>query len=131
MQASPAQRGRRAGRRFRPARFVVYSNPVVGTSANGTETFYSAKNTSKNEWGVTSKDLATRMQKAVQSVIGRYNRGVKVNSNLAVLTHTNMPAVLVEAAFVSNKTDAAILKNSDKIDELAQAIHDVIVESFE
>ena len=71
------------------------------------------------------------MQKAVQSVIGRYNRGVKVNSNLAVLTHTNMPAVLVEAAFVSNKTDAAILKNSDKIDELAQAIHDVIVESFE
>ena len=111
--------------------FVSIHLNSFGTSANGTETFYSAKNTSKNEWGVTSKDLATRMQKAVQSVIGRYNRGVKVNSNLAVLTHTNMPAVLVEAAFVSNKTDAAILKNSDKIDELAQAIHDVIVESFE
>ena len=111
--------------------FISIHLNSFGSSPNGTETYYSAKNTSKNDWGITSKELATRMQKAIQSVINRQNRGVKVNSNLAVLTHTNMPAILIETAFVSNKTDASILKNPDKIDEVANAIYDVIVGTFE
>lgn len=45
---------------------------------------------------------------------------VKVRTDLSVLKHTNMPAILVEMGFISNADNAYILKN--KQDELAQAI---------
>lgn len=107
----------------------VNSYPYSSTP-NGTETYYSTKNTSKNDWGITSKSFAQKMQKAIQPIIGRTNRGVKA-ANYAVLYHTNMPAILIETAFASNKQDAAILKNSSKIAEIGKAIYDVTAEAFE
>lgn len=100
------------------------------SNPNGTETYYSTKNTNKNDWGITSKSFATKMQNAIQPIIGRTNRGVK-SANYAVLYHTNMPAILIETAFASNKQDAAILKNSNKIAQIGQAIYEVTAEAFE
>lgn len=114
-----------------PDLFISIHINSFGSSPNGTETYYSSKNTSKNDWGMTSKELANRMQSAVQEVIGRQNRGVKVNSNLAVLTHTNTPAALLEIAFLSNKVDSEILKDEYKMKELSEAIYTTIVEAFD
>lgn len=109
----------------------IHINSFDTSSPNGTEVFYSAKNTSKNEWGMTSKEFATRMQKAIQKVVGRQNRGVKENGNLAVLTHTDMPAILIETAFLTNPIDVKILKDSNKMEEVGEAIYTVIMDTFE
>ena len=100
------------------------------SSPNGTETYYSTKNTSKNDWGITSKSFAQSMHKAVQNIIRRTDRGVK-SANFAVLYHTNMPSILIETAFASNKQDAAILKDSNKIKQIGQAIYEVTAKAFE
>jgi len=48
------------------------------------------------------------------------DRGVKYGDRLFVLRHTDMPAVLVELAFISNTSDALLLR--DQQDELARAV---------
>ena len=42
----------------------------------------------------------------------RYNRGVK-SANFAVIKHTNMPAILVETAFIDNYDDNRFLASDD------------------
>ena len=54
------------------------------------------------------------------------NRGIKVRTDLGVLRITNMPAILVETAFIDNQSDAKLLKHN--INEFAQAIYDGITE---
>ena len=48
------------------------------------------------------------------------DRGVKDRDNLAVLNGTDMPAVLVEMAFIDNTSDAILLR--DNQDDFARAI---------
>ncbi len=70
------------------------------------------------------------LAKAVNNKIAKdlmlKNRGVKVRSDLGVLRLTNMPAILVETAFIDNKSDAELLKNNK--DGFAKAIFDGIME---
>ena len=54
------------------------------------------------------------------SDLGLINRGVKIRPDISVLRYTNMPAVLVELAFVTNAHDAEFLANRQE--ELARAI---------
>ncbi|MBW9159330.1 N-acetylmuramoyl-L-alanine amidase [Clostridium tagluense] len=56
------------------------------------------------------------------AALGYTNRGVKIGSNLYVLKHTKMPAVLVECAFVDSKEDM------DRYD--AEAISEAIVKGL-
>ena len=48
------------------------------------------------------------------------NRGLKARTDLAVLNGTDMPAVLVEMAFIDNEKDAVLLR--DRQDDFARAI---------
>ena len=48
------------------------------------------------------------------------DRGVKDRDNLAVLNGTDMPAVLVELAFIDNTSDALLLR--DRQDDFARAV---------
>ena len=52
--------------------------------------------------------------------IDTVDRGVKYMPELLVLKCTDMPAVLVEMAFIDNDDDAALL--TDKQDDIARAI---------
>ena len=52
---------------------------------------------------------------------GRFNRGVKT-ANYYVLRHTNMPASLVELAFVTNYQEEHLLNSDAYQNKLAQAI---------
>lgn len=82
----------------------------ASSSARGTETLYNPNRnlaTAKN--GITSKDFATAMQKAVVETTGFTNRGLKSRTNLRVLNQTNMPACLIEYGFISNTTEARIM----------------------
>lgn len=98
----------------------------VWTNANGCETFH-AKNASTK-----SKTFAKILNDNVHATLKEINpksvnRGVKV-ANHAVTKNAAMPAVLVEYAFYTNKTDLAILKNNRQ--ELAEATVKAICEYF-
>ncbi len=54
--------------------------------------------------------------------------GMTVNTSLAVLNSTSMPAVLVEMGFVDTATDAAIHNNNPGL--LAQGIYNGILAYF-
>ena len=58
------------------------------------------------------------------SKIGFTNRGVKIDTNLYFLNHTNKPAILIEVCFVSDPDDASLyLKHKDDIAKsIVQAI---------
>lgn len=43
--------------------------------------------------------------------LGTTDRGIKARADLGVLRKTNMPALLIETAFIDNAQDAALLKN--------------------
>jgi len=78
-------------------------------AAHGYEDFiYNGSGTSSNSF-----KLQDSIHNAVKSILDNYdlgNRGQK-RANFAVIRETNMPAVLVEAAFCTNWNDAQVLKN--------------------
>lgn len=65
-------------------------------------------------------NLAQCIQNQIVSALDTVDRGVKEMPGLIVLRHTEMPAVLVETAFIDNDDDADLLVN--RWDDFARAI---------
>lgn len=91
----------------------IHCNAFSDTSAKGVETY-----------SYPGSGTGAKLAKAIQDSIiasGAYtaNRGTKT-ANFAVLRLTNMPAALVELAFITNSQDANILRNRQ--DDLALAV---------
>lgn len=87
----------------------IHCNTGGGT---GTETFY-FQGSAKGE------TLAASIQRQITKSLPVVNRGVKT-ANFFVLKYTDMPAVLVETAFIDNSNDARLLR--DRQDDFARAI---------
>ena len=64
--------------------------------------------------------LAQCIQSQIVDSLKTVDRGLKERTGLIVLKHTDMPAVLVEMAFIDNDADAALLL--DQADNFARAI---------
>jgi len=94
----------------------IHCNAATDSSANGTETLI---------YGDSAKVLADMVNSNLVG-LGLTNRGVKVRTDLGVLKHTNMPAILVETAFITSEKDAHYLLNLQ--DVIANAITDGIFE---
>lgn len=90
----------------------IHCNAAENRQANGTEVFAFQE-------GGKSEILASFIQEQIVNALGTYNRGVKY-ARYYVLKHTDMPAVLVETAFISNELDARKLKYDTE--EFAKAI---------
>jgi N-acetylmuramoyl-L-alanine amidase len=95
----------------------IHCNAATNADANGTETWY-CHNSAAGE------KLATLIQGQIVNALPVTDRGLKeatpgVNG-LYVLTNTDMPAVLVETAFISNPEDEQLL--GCRQDEFARAI---------
>ena len=90
----------------------IHCNAFNGV-AKGTETcVYSL-------YGTAAK-LGQCVQNQIVNSLGTVDRGLKERTGLYVLKHTDMPAILVELAFIDNDVDNALLR--DKQDEFARAI---------
>ena len=85
----------------------------------GTESFYISER---------GKLLATAIQNQILSSVATFNRGVKFDDEFFVLANTNMPAVLVECAFIDNPNDAKLLVERE--DDFASAIARGITDYF-
>ena len=72
-----------------------------------------------NLYGEGAK-LGQCIQDQIVNSLNTVDRGLKERSGLYVLKHTNMPAVLVELAFIDNPDDNSLLR--DNQDDFARAI---------
>ena len=91
----------------------VHCNSANNPNARGTEVLLYGL-------GGEAENLATCIRNQLVDSLGLVARDHKERPGLRVLNGTNMPAVLVETAFISNAEDNAILRN--KQDEIARAI---------
>lgn len=92
----------------------VHCNSAADSSAHGTETYAYTP-------GGQGEQLARAIQAELIHAIGLTDRGVKF-ANYAVLRETNMSAVLVETAFISNPTEECILADDTWRERYAVAI---------
>ena len=92
----------------------IHTNANVNPAINGTEAYVYAVNT-------PSYELAVNIVNEIVRRLGTKNNGIYAHTSLYVLRRTNMPAVLIELAYLSNEGDAALL--ADKPYEFAYAIY--------
>ena len=96
----------------------IHQNSFTSSNAYGIETYY---HTNKSQ----HKSYADKIQRALISNTGAYNRGVK-QANFAVLRETYMPSVLVECGFITNTNEANKLKQDYYQEKIATAISESI-----
>jgi len=80
-----------------------------------------------------SGSLALCIQRQLVDTLQQFDkkipdRGVKQRTDLAVLKYTDMPAVLVETAFIDEAQDAVLLR--DRQDDIARAIARGVTDYF-
>jgi len=97
----------------------IHCNSVGEASVQGTEVWY-------NDGSYNGKKLATYILNQMLGSIKLVNRGVKNavpgKNGLYVLKYTDCPAVLVEAAFISNAEDERLLADPEMQDQFARSI---------
>lgn len=95
----------------------IHCNAAEAEEANGTETWACAGS-------YRGSVLASCIQSQLVDALDITDRGVKIATpgvnGLYVLTNTDMPAVLVELAFITNPGDEEILANAQ--DAMARAV---------
>ncbi len=107
----------------------VHTNSFFTDTAYGIETWGTLQY-SATYAGVTDKDLAENIQKAVIKETGGFNRGVKDSTTLAVLRHSIMPSVLIEVGFISNTEEREKMFDENYREKLAEGIADGILETL-
>lgn len=90
----------------------VHCNASVNASSNGTSIHY---------YKQSDYVLASQLQSSVMSSTGRNNRGLQAN-RFYVLAHTQMPAVLVETAFLTNSTEGSLLNDPAYRQKIAEGL---------
>ena len=99
----------------------IHCNAFANSAANGAEVLYHPNS-------ADGKELAELIQERLVDSLDLTDRGAKERPDLIVLNHTDMPAVLVETAFISNPDDAELLR--DKKEVFASCIVGGILEYF-
>lgn len=102
----------------------IHANSFTNDTAHGLETFWNSKYESED-----SKELAETIQKHLVETLELHNRGAK-EGNFHVIRETQMPSVLVELGFISNKAEAELMKTQAFKEDSAKAILAGILEFY-
>lgn len=94
----------------------IHANSFFNSTPYGTTTYYAKE---------SDVPLATDVQTQLANTLGTKDDGI-IKSHLYVTLHSNMPAILVESAFLSNPGDLSKLTDPNWRQKLAQAIADGI-----
>jgi N-acetylmuramoyl-L-alanine amidase len=100
--------------------FISFHINAAGATAHGYEDFIHTSESSG------SQKLQDAVHAKVLPVLKKYNisdRGQKTD-NLAVLRESDMPAILTETLFISNPTEAKLLKDMNVLKDFAVAYAD-------
>lgn len=96
----------------------IHTNGSTSSQASGVEAYAYSRPSLAFSLG---EDIVTSLVEAT----GFPNRGMMVRPGLYVLKKTAMPAVLVEIGFISNPSEAAVMRSSPEL--FAQGIYNGIV----
>lgn len=103
----------------------IHANSTTSNTTQGTETLYKEGK---------DKAFATNLQRYMLAAWGLKDRGVVARNELAVLrgmSGTDIPAALIEPAFINNVADFEKLFRSDEsLNKLASALSGGILETF-
>ncbi|WP_110111966.1 N-acetylmuramoyl-L-alanine amidase [Bacillus sp. CGMCC 1.16541] len=105
--------------------FISVHVNAASPDAQGAETYYDSSRNPRSQEG---KKLAEEIQRQLVSLVGMKDRKVK-SAGFQVIKYTNMPSVLVELGFVTNKEDAKKLASQREL--YAQAIVNGILAYYE
>ena len=125
----------------------VHINSHSNSIYNGTLVLYYNKDGEKEEYGITSKELATLVKNNIVEATGLLDKGIVSRKDLWILEQnfagnisditgedrpvTNLPAILCELCFISNEEDFAKLQTEEFQDAAAEAIYEGILEAKE
>jgi N-acetylmuramoyl-L-alanine amidase len=105
----------------------IHCNSAGNEAAQGVETWYC-------HHSAAGAKLATLIQGQLVNSLPLVDRGIKEatpgKDGLYVLTNTDMPACLVEMAFISNDADEKLLADQVRQDQFARAIARGITDYF-
>lgn len=106
-----------------PANYFIsiHVNANTNPDVNGSEVYVYQEYTQSYYFG-------EHILNAIVNQLGTKNNGVRVRPSLYVLRKTNMPAVLVELAYITNSSDAEKLRNNQY--QFASAIYSGILSYF-
>jgi len=105
----------------------IHANAVNNRPAvTGIETWYST-HARESMFNFTSRNLAGLIQTRLINATGAVDRGRRPNGTWIVLRDTQMPSVLAELGFLSNREEAERLANAAHQRRLARAIYEGIV----
>ena len=103
----------------------IHQNSFPQIGVQGAQVFY--YNSS-----LKSKYLAECIQKSIKESVDTTNKRVaKANTNYYVLRTTEIPAVIVECGFLSNREEEEKLNSAEYQEKIAWAIYVGIIEYFE
>lgn len=108
----------------------LHMNASTASSAKGTEVYYSTSNNTKNNSGLNSETLASRILNDLVPIIGTSNRGTK-KARFVVVHHNTVPAVLIELGFMSNSSDFNKITNQTNQEKVAKQLYESLVNIFD
>ena len=101
----------------------IHMDSFTNDAAKGTTGYYYSLGNKR------SRLLADKIRVGVIDQLGTQSRGTQ-SSNFYVVKHTDMPATLVELAFISNKSEEKLMNSEEGIKKAAQGIADGIADYF-
>lgn len=107
----------------------IHNNSYTTPSVNGSQVYYYASEGQVDNV-FSGKMLATFIQDELVSALKTTDRGISNGSRYYVIKNTDMPAVIVEGAFITNEGDKAILKSYSGRLNMAKAIADGIIKAL-
>lgn len=103
-----------------PSVFVsIHYNSASSPAAKGIEVYYYGKGPQKRR--EQSKKFATLVLNNMIGQTKANSRGTKIG-NFHVIRETTMPAILIEAGFITNNEERALIGTQIYLDKLAQGI---------
>lgn len=107
----------------------LHMNAFSSTSTNGTAVYYSTLNKSINSGGLTSKAMVSSMVSNLSKALGTKNNGVQT-ADFVVIRETEVPAILIELAFLTNASDRKIITTQKTQELAAKTIYETCVSFF-
>jgi N-acetylmuramoyl-L-alanine amidase len=109
--------------------FLSIHNNAGSSRTKGTMTLYYPSDT-QTARGLAGRDIASIVQKELTSRLLTTSHGLYSRPRLAVLRTTNMPAVIAEVGYMTNKAELAKLNTTSYRQKSAEALEKAVLKAF-